>query len=163
MPRRSVRTLGLSILTVVAGVALQPIVLAQTSVVAAATQPAYLQFAQALKSAHRLLAEANADYGGHRALAAQHVRNALKQLGLHHGHKKVYTHSVATSTVAAQKKAEHTAKPTVHESQAASDSQLQKAQQILQGVLTPLSSSHPKAATHVNAALAEINRALSTR
>ena len=136
-----------------AGLALQPVVLAQTTA-AATIQPANVPFAR-LKSAHQLLMAANADYSGHRTLAAQHVRNAMKQLESHHAHRKVYVRSVAAGVVAAQDKAQRVAKPATHESQAASDTQLQQAQQILQSVLMPLGSSHPKAATHVKAAIAE--------
>jgi hypothetical protein len=162
MPRKSAYTRRLSVLAVAAGLALQPVVLAQTTA-AATIQPANVPFAQALKSAHQLLMAANADYSGHRTLAAQHVRNAMKQLESHHAHRKVYVRSVAAGVVAAQDKAQHVAIPATHESQAASDTQLQQAQQILQSVLMPLGSSHPKAATHVKAAIAEIDRALSIR
>ena len=53
--------------------------LAQT----AAAPTANAQLVQALKTAHKLLATADRDYDGHRALAAQEVRKAMAALGYH--------------------------------------------------------------------------------
>ena len=48
---------------------------------AATTSTAKSQLVQALASARTLLATANRDYDGHRALAAQEVRKAMAALG----------------------------------------------------------------------------------
>ena len=118
-----------------------------------------------LRTAHKLLAEADRDYDGHRAKAAEEVHNALKELGYHHHHHpKTVQPGAATpeGTVATTKVAPVRAAAT-HEPQANSDTQLRQAQQVLQGVLTQLNSSHHKAAAKVNAAIAEINTALSIK
>jgi hypothetical protein len=116
---------------------------------------------RALKSAHALLAVANRDYDGHRARAAQHVQNALKDLGYHH--KKARLVVTPNPVIAAATRAAHSGQPAVHEVQSISDAQLRQAQQILAGALTTMSAGHPKAAVKINAAIAEINVALSIR
>ncbi len=46
-----------------------------------AKHSAHAQIVQALRSAHKLLAEANHDYQGHRVLAMHRIHMALKELG----------------------------------------------------------------------------------
>ena len=59
-------------------------------------------------------------------------------------------------------KVAHPNRSPVHEPQTTSDHQLRQAQQILQGIPAQLNAGHA-AITHVNAAIAQINTALSIR
>jgi hypothetical protein len=111
--------------------------------------------AQALRSAHALLVQADHDYDGHRAKAAEEVHKALAELGHHH-----HRCSTTSSTHATTASAAHSAK--THEVQTASDSQLRKAQQILNSVAGRI-HNHPGAQRNVTAAVAEINKALTIR
>ncbi len=114
------------------------------------------QVISALQSAQTLLVAADHDYAGHRALAAKEVHKALAELG----HKKGQA-AVAPKTAAAATKTGRTA---AHEPQATSDAQLRQALQILQGVVPHINSTrHPKAATNVQAAIVQINTALSIK
>jgi hypothetical protein len=115
-----------------------------------------VELIEQLISAHKLLAEADRDYDGHRALAAKEVHKAIKELSGNHHHKKAQT----TTPPVAKAKAKH---PPMREAQATSDAQLSQALAILQGVQANLSASHPKAATNVTAAIAEINTALKIK
>jgi outer membrane translocation and assembly module TamA len=122
--------------------------------VQAAVTTANSQAIQALKTAHALLATANRDYDGHRALADQEVRKAMAALG--YRYRKVRTAvTPAPAVVAAQ--------PSIHKRQADSDAQLGQAQQILQGVLAQTGANHPKAVAHLKAAIVHINTALSVK
>jgi hypothetical protein len=156
---------GLSIVVLLGGLSLTSIASAQTTPKVVASQPANSQLVGTLKSAHMLLAQANRDYDGHRAAAAQEVRKAMKDLGYQHNHKKGQTGStpVAGATTAVKKAAHAQQQAAVHEPQANSDAQLRKAQQILQGAVTQLGASHPKAAANLKTAIAEIDKALAVR
>jgi len=114
-----------------------------------AKQALNAQALQDLKKAHQLLNEANHDYHGHRARAAEEVHHALRELG--HNHKP------AAGPKAAPKSAD------TKEAQALSDSQLKQAQQLLQGSLTHLGTRHAKAHANVQAAITEINQAFASR
>jgi len=146
MRRKSLLRIGLSFFAVL--VAAGPVALAQAAVTTANSQAM-----QALKSAHQLLATANRDYDGHRALAAQEVRKAMAALGYHR--KKAQAGTTANPGAAGQ--------PSAKKPQADSDAQLRQAQQILQGVLTQTGANHPKAAAHLKAAIVHINTALSVK
>jgi hypothetical protein len=114
---------------------------------------------ESLRQAHRLLVEADHDYDGHRARAAEEVHKAIKELeGKHHAKKaQAGVAPVVASKPAAPKE------PAVHEAQANSDAQLRQAQTILQGVHGSLISRHHKAAPNVATAIAEINTALKIK
>ena len=126
-----------------------------------------------LRQAHRLLAEADHDYDGHRAKAAEEVHKAIMDLReAHHaksdqsgpghegtartgsGHVERSAHAVVGGTNQTGK---------VREPQATSDSQLRQALSLLQGVQPELTSQHPNAATNVAAAITEINTALGIK
>ncbi len=156
----SVRSLGLSISVFLGGLSLASFASAQ----AIATPPrangttkhAELE---SLRQAHRLLVEADHDYDGHRAKAAEAVHKAIKELeGKHHG-KKVQPGS-AGAAAGVTIKPPKAKLPAIHEAQANSDAQLRQAQAILQEVQAELNSHHPKAAAHTAAAMTEINTAL---
>ncbi len=83
MRRASFRKIRLSLFTVL--VAVGSAALAQAPVTTANSQAAV----QALKTAHALLATANRDYDGHRALADHEVRKAMTALG--YRYRKVRT------------------------------------------------------------------------
>jgi hypothetical protein len=107
------------------------------------------QLTQSLKSAHKLLAEADRDYKGHRAMAMRRVHMALKELG-------------AAPAGAGTKKAARAGKSGERESQAASDAKMRQALQILQGISTG-TSGKPAVTEHIKGAIKEINTALSVR
>ena len=113
------------------------------------------------RSARRLLVAADHDYNGHRAKAAHEVTQALKELGYHPKKHSIGFTRQNGALVAA--KAARTAQARVHEPQATSDAQLQQAQQLLQGALTRLTSTHPKATANVQTAITEINTALAIK
>ncbi len=111
----------------------------------------------ALQSAQTLLVAADHDYSGHRALAAKEVHKALAELG----HKKGQAGITPKTANAA---ATQTGRTAAHEPQATSDAQLRQALQILQSVVPHINSTrHPKAATNVQAAIGQINTALSIK
>ncbi len=148
MRRTSFAKIRLSLFTVF--MAMGSAALAQAAVTTVNSQAAV----QALKTAHALLATANRDYDGHRALADQEVRKAITALG--YRYRKVRTGvTPAPAAVVGQ--------PSIHKRQADSDAQLGQAQQILQGVLAQTGASHPKAAAHLKAAIVHINTALSVK
>jgi hypothetical protein len=112
-----------------------------------------------LRSAHKLLAEADRDYEGHRAKAAEEIHNALRELG--YRPKKAPPGSAANPGTVAPKTPSGQA--PVHEPQANSDAQLRQALEILQGVSQQLGNGQPKVAAKVKAAIGEINTALGIR
>jgi hypothetical protein len=119
------------------------------------------ELVQELRAAHKLLTEADHDYDGHRARAAEAVHRAIKELAGNHHPKKVPaaagTAGVAAAAPVAKKKS------AVREPQAASDAQLHQAQTILLGLQPELNARHPKAAVHVTSAISEINTALKIK
>jgi hypothetical protein len=114
---------------------------------------------EALKSAHALLSVADRDYDGHRARAAEEVEKALRELGHHHHHHK----GTLAMAPAAVPHAARTGEAGHHEVQSTSDTQLQQARSILQGVAGQIGGRHAKAQSRVNAAIAEIGTALNIR
>jgi hypothetical protein len=157
--------LGLSISVLLIGAGLPCLTSAQT-VATTSAKTAHSALIKELRQAHELLAHADHDYDGHRAKAAEEVHKALVDLGYHHHKKAASPTTVVNGTVAPSsgKAAVHTSQPKMHEPQRASDAQLRQALQILQGSLTTLhSGKHPKAAANVNAAIAQINTALSLK
>jgi hypothetical protein len=120
------------------------------------------QVVEQLRAAHKLLVEADHDYSGHRARAAEEVHKAIKELTGYH-HPKV-TQPGTTSTAATSSiKPSKVQQSAGAEAQATSDAQLRQAQTILSGVQGKLNSRHHKAAANVQAALAEITMALSVK
>jgi len=140
--------MGCSILAVLMGLAWDTS--ASTQAANPAKQAAKAQIITTLRSARRLLATADRDYNGHRAKAAHEVTRALRELGFHPRH-------------AQRGSPTRTGQAKMHEPQAASDAQLQQAQQLLQGALAQLSGTHPKATANVQAAIREIGVALSIK
>lgn len=124
------------------------------------------EIVNALKTAHQLLVAADHDYNGHRALAAKEVHKALVEMG-HHKYPPTAQPGAAVNTTAggaAAKKAAHASgQGAGHEAQAASDAQLRQAQQLLQGALSHINARHPKAAANLQAAIDEINTALTIK
>ena len=91
----------------------------------------------ALDDAFATLAQANHDYKGHRAKAMKQIELAVRELG-----------------------GKISGKGRGHEPQGASDAQLRAAQALLQQAAAGLSKKPLK---HVNAAIAQINVALSIK
>ncbi len=117
----------------------------------------------ALATAHQLLAVADHDYDGHRALAAKEVHKALMGLGHRQVNAQTGMPGAASPPAAGGKKAALTGQTQGKESQASSDAQLRQAMQLLQGTLPYIGSRHPKAAANVNAAIGQINTALTLK
>jgi hypothetical protein len=112
-----------------------------------------------LHNAHKLLTEADHDYDGHRAKAAEAVHKAIMELeGKHPAKKTAGGAGAATAVKPAQPNL-----PAVHEPQASSDSQLRKAREILDGAEKELQSKHPGASTRVAEAIKEIDIALGIK
>src|SRR5262249_47877629 len=117
-----------------------------------------VQMLQEMHQAHHLLHEANHDYDGHRAKAAEELHKAIKALHatLPHHHQKA--HPLPTLAVK---------QPAVHEDQAKSDAQLRDARKILKVVELQLAAStelhHQKAAADVAKAIEQIDVALKIR
>ena len=162
--RRNLCGISLPILATLFGFGLASSAMAQVITPPATTNPgansAHAQMMGQLRAAHKLLAQSDHDYQGHRAKAAEEVRNAIKLLSYNHHHHKNgqsgHSGHAAQSGTPATKTA-----PALP--QATSDAQLQQAQQLLNGVLTQLNSNHPKAAGNVKAAIVEINTALAIK
>ena len=109
-----------------------------------------------LRAAHKLLAEADRDYNGQRARAAEEVRKAIEELS---GGREAKTTTTNTLAAKAIESAIKRKEPDGHEPQVNSDAQLRQAQSILQSALSELNSSQPKAAENVQAAIGHINKA----
>ncbi len=153
--------IGLPLFAVLVGLSLQSAV-AQTHNKGAGKTAATEQLLGPLLQAHKLLANANYDYAGHRAKAAQAVRMAAKELGWH-PKKKGQTGSSGAGGTTTPKKPAHPNQPPVHEDQKLSDQQLAQAQTLLEGVLTQLGTANPKAATSIQTAITEITTALKVK
>lgn len=112
----------------------------------------------ALHRAKQLLVHANHDYKGHRAKAVHEITKAIHEIEHHHKGKGAKTGAVAShksQAAAGQKQGK------VHEPQVASDQQLQTAIGLLQRAAGDLGNGkHPKALTHVNSAIQELQTAL---
>jgi hypothetical protein len=131
----------------------------------AANQAIKLDELAKLKSAKKLLEEANHDYQGHRARAVHAIHQAIREI--EHKGKGIGKHAPTTPANAAAKAAVRAAKasapktPAVHEAQAASDTQLRAAEQLLLKAQAELSTGrHPKASAHVQTAIQELEIAL---
>lgn len=153
------RACGIGVLSLLVGLALDLPSSAQTTPPkSAAVKGEKAELVKELRAAHKLLAEADHDYDGHRARAAAEVHKAIKKLvGTHHP-KTVKPGSATTAPVAPPVK-----QPAVHEPQTTSDAQLRQAQAILQGVQAQLNARHPKVAANIKSAIVEINTALSIK
>ena len=160
MRRKLFSGTGLSIVAFLTGLVLASTATAQT-VTPPVREPANAAVIKTLISAHKLLAEANHDYDGHRAKAAQEVHEAVMALG-HHRHPKAQPGTTPNNGAGVPPKGGNGGQQKTHEPQSVSDGQLQQAQQLLQAALTQL-GNHPKAAASVKAAIAEINLALSIK
>jgi hypothetical protein len=114
-----------------------------------------------LRTAHKLLVEADHDYDGHRVKAAEEVHRAIRELEGKHSEKS--TVAVSATTTPAVKKHAKVHEPKAKEAQAMSDGQLSKALGILKTVQSQIPSSHPKAGTQVSDAIANLNMALSIK
>lgn len=111
----------------------------------------------ALHQAKHLLVQANHDYKGHRAKAVHEITKAIHEIEHHHKGKG------KTGTVAAHKSPATAGvkQGKVHEPQVTSDQQLQSAIALLQRAAGDLGNGkHPKALTHVNSAIQELQTAL---
>jgi len=106
-----------------------------------------------LHEACRTLAEADHDYKGHRVEAIKQIHLAM---GKYEGTANVGVHGATHLRDSAT--AKHSGKG--NESQAASDAQLRHAQGLLQQASSEVSGA---VLQHVNAAISEINTALSIR
>ena len=146
--------LGLSISVFLGLSSLAAFASAQTISVPPIRHAGHAPAVEELRQAHRLLAEADHDYDGRRARAAEEVHKAIRELEGRHHARSVHVSPIATSNLT---KAEHSAH---HESQARSDAQLRKAKAELERALGHISSRHPKAAASVKHAIGEIDAAL---
>jgi len=124
----------------------------------APADPQTLELIQQLHRAHHLLAEANHDYDGHRARAAEEIHKAVKALEAsmpHHKHKPL------------QSAVKPAREPAVREEQAKSDEQLREARKLLKVVEKELATSsgehHQKALADVARAVEEIDIALKIK
>jgi hypothetical protein len=151
--------IGYPIFAILLGLVLETAASAQAA--SPVKQTARAQLIATLRSARRLLVAADRDYHGHRAKAAHEVTQALRELGFHP--KKPQSGSPAQNGALVAAKAARTAQARTHEPQATSDAQLQQAQQLLQGALTQLTSTHPKATANVQTAITEITTALTIK
>ena len=109
----------------------------------------------ALHQAKTLLDTAIHDYDGHRGKAVAEIHHAIHELTPHTG-----AHKTATGKTAAKGAKETT---TPGENQVQSDNQLKEALKILEGLNGQIPNSHPKAATHLQTAVAELNTALKIK
>jgi len=100
-----------------------------------------------LSEAYRLLASADHDYNGHRALAMREVKNAARLVG-----QRVTGERSSVERVSSNR--------TEPEAQAASDGQLRRAQSLLQGAAGSFSG---EALQHVQAAVQHLSLALNVR
>lgn len=136
----------------------------------AAKQAVKLDEIATLRSAKKLLEEANHDYKGHRAKAVSAIHKAIVEIE-HHGVKTGVKQTAANPAAAAAKAnaravaaANGSKTPAVHESQVNSDVQLRAAQELLVKVQSELSTGkHPKALAHVQLALQELQVALQIK
>lgn len=135
-----------------------------------ANNNAYSQTVTALHQAHTLLANADHDYNGHRAKAAEHISHAIRELGGQH-HANGGTNGgtrIFGATIGGNKGHGNGAKAggangnRMREPQAQSDAQLQKALGLIEGVSGHVSNTH-KASQHIQSAVAELSTALQVR
>jgi hypothetical protein len=155
------RYLGIGVLTLLLGLILGSAAPAQAIIAPKVKNREKAELLKELHAAHKLLAEADRDYDGHRAKAALEVHKAIKELG---GRLHLKKGSTTPTTPTAPPAAKTTGKlPAVREPQAVSDGQLNQARSILQGLQTELSAHHPKAGANVTAAIAEIDTALKIK
>jgi hypothetical protein len=163
MRRNMAYGVGLSVVLVLVGGSLAPAATPQTMRNAATQQQSASgqQVLVALRSAQKILA--GAGYNGYCVKAAQEVQQALAELGSQQ-HQRGRTASSHKAEMAANNQAASTAGPsTGQQVPVASEPQLRQAQQLLQGALAHLNGQYPKAATHITAAMAEINAALGKK
>ena len=122
---------------------------------------------ETLCAAHKLLSEADRDYQGHRAKAAEEIGKALKELG-HHVAAKT-TAAATTASAPVVKKASAPPGKAVHEAQNSSDTQMKQALQLLEGAMSAhvnvkhARTEHVRAGRNIKNAIGEINTALSIK
>jgi hypothetical protein len=150
--------IGVSFLALVIGLATAATSIAQAAAPQAGAKKEKSHLLKELHSAHKLLSEADRNYDGHRAKAAEEVHKAIQELEGKPHPKKATT--AVPPAVTGKPKAKT---PPMHEAQATSDDQLRKAQTILEGVQPHLKTHHPKAAANVAAAIDELKTALSIK
>jgi hypothetical protein len=123
--------------------------------------------AQTIRQAYILLAGADHDYNGHRAAAMAALKHALKHLDEHvlrHGTAQMKTDTTQGQAAVASAVKVEKHSTTRHEAQAASDSQLTQAAQLLGQVRGAMSAhKQTKPLAHVDQAIADINTALKIR
>lgn len=160
----SIYGLGVSVSVFVGGLCPASLAMAQTAVITpAANGPVKHVALESLRQAHRLLVEADHDYDGHRARAAEEVHKAIRELeGKKHHPPKVQPGSTPVAPVVTSRPPKLKQAP-VHEAQVSSDIQLREALTIVLGAQAEVNSHHPKAAANVAAAIKEINTALKIK
>jgi hypothetical protein len=123
--------------------------------------------ADALRQAYIALAGANHDYNGHRAKAMNHLQSAVKLLDqavAKNGSAKAKGASAYEDAVTAAAKRAANGTQTIHEQQAVSDAQLNKAAQMLATVRPAVVQLKQKNVLgHVDNAIKEIGIALKIR
>jgi hypothetical protein len=123
--------------------------------------------AEALKEAYILLAAANHDYDGHRGRAMHEVEEACNILDvnlLKHGSVAQKIKALQDDQAAAAAKTVSKGTATAHEVQAVSDAQLLNAGAIIKEVAAALDANkQPRVLEHAEAALKELELALTTR
>lgn len=158
MNRRLVVCLASSVMGVLAVAAL----VASSASVAQAAKGQKVEVLDQLRSAHKLLASADHDYDGRRAKAMEEIHKAIHEI--EGKHKKIVTTTTpVTTTPAVVATTPKVKKAKVMESQAASDAKLHEAMDILAGVQGEISAHHPKAKSHVDAAMGHLKVALNIR
>jgi hypothetical protein len=153
------RGLGLSISVFFGALNLASWSAAQTTVAPPASGTQKHAALENLRQAHKLLVEADHDYDGHRARAAEEVRKAIRELEGKQRAKKVRTGATPAVTVKPAK----VKQPAMLEPQATSDTQLQQALQLLQAAVPEVNSKHPKAEANVAKAIQELTIALKIK
>jgi hypothetical protein len=174
MRRNMTYGVGLSILSVLLGVSLASAATPRPAMNAATQHSASgQQIVIALRSVEKVLA--GASYNGYCVKAAQEVQQALAELGSQQrqgtrtaSSRKAKAGTVANNQTVNEQGANNQAASTVAQSAGqqvpiASEPQLRQAQRLLQTTLAQLNGQFPKAATHITAAMAEINAALGKK
>jgi hypothetical protein len=174
MRRNTTYGVGLSVLSVLLGVSLASAATPRPAMNAATQRSASgQQIVVALRSVEKVLA--GASYNGYCVKAAQEVQQALAELDSQQ-HQRAGTASsrkAKAGTVgnnqavngqgANNQAASRVAQSAGQQVPTAAEPQLRQAQQLLQTAFAQLNGQYPKAATHITAAMAEINAALGKK
>ena len=120
-----------------------------------------------MRKAYTLLAAGNHDYDGHRVKAMGAVKDAVRILDdsiMKHGSTKLKAATTKEKAVIAQVDAVVKKSPALHEPQAASDTQLAKAAEVLAELRpTLVKNKQQNVLGHVDKAIKEIKIALKIR